>query len=318
MDILRYEKMFSSKGFVNIVGIDEAGRGPLAGPVVAVALNWGNADIIDGIKDSKKISEKKRLVLFDKILDKALDIGIGIVHEDKIDEINILEATYLAMRKAVGSLKNKPDLLLVDGNGADIHHIKQKNIIKGDSLSYTIACASIIAKVTRDLMMLQYSKIFPQYGFEKHKGYGTKFHIQMIKENFSCPIHRKSFNPISNYLPQLKRFKEKNQIRLLGFQIVASQMIKNNFQILLFDDIYDMVISRGDLLILSSINVLINKKTINSKIPLIRVNFDSKIKKSLIELSLESFKKLRIDSVDIKFLKNGPKITIKKGESHDI
>lgn len=318
MDILRYEKMFSSKGFVNIVGIDEAGRGPLAGPVVAVALNWGNADIIDGIKDSKKISEKKRLVLFDKILDKALDIGIGIVHEDKIDEINILEATYLAMRKAVGSLKNKPDLLLVDGNRADIHHIKQKNIIKGDSLSYTIACASIIAKVTRDLMMLQYSKIFPQYGFEKHKGYGTKFHIQMIKENFSCPIHRKSFNPISNYLPQLKRFKEKNQIRLLGFQIVASQMIKNNFQILLFDDIYDMVISRGDLLILSSINVLINKKTINSKIPLIRVNFDSKIKKSLIELSLESFKKLRIDSVDIKFLKNGPKITIKKGESHDI
>ena len=310
--------MFSSKGFSNIVGIDEAGRGPLAGPVVAVALNWGNANIIDGIKDSKKISEKKRLILFDKILDNALDIGIGIVHENKIDEINILEATYLAMRKAVGSLKKKPDLLLVDGNRADIHHIKQKNIIKGDSLSYTIACASIIAKVTRDLMMIQYSKIFPQYGFEKHKGYGTKFHMQMIKENFSCPIHRKSFRPISNYLPQLKRFKENNQIRLLGFQIVASQMIKNNFQIVLFNDIYDMVLSRGDLLVLSSVNVLIGKKTINSKIPLIGVNFDSKIKKSLIELSLDSFKKLRMDSVDIKFLKTSPRITIKKGESYDI
>jgi ribonuclease HII len=318
MDILRYEKMFTSKGFSNIVGIDEAGRGPLAGPVVAVALNWGDADIIDGIKDSKKLSEKKRLVLFDKILDSALDIGIGIVHEHKIDEINILEATYLAMRKAVGSLKNKPDLLLVDGNRADIHHIKQKNIIKGDSLSYTIACASIIAKVTRDLMMIQYSKIFPEYGFEKHKGYGTKFHIKMIKEKFSCPIHRKSFKPISNYLPQLKRFKENNQMRLLGFQITACYMIKNNFQIILFNDIYDIILSKGNLLILSSVNILIGKKTINSKIPLNGVNFDCKIKKSLVELNLDSFKRLRIDFVEIKFLKTGPEINIKKGKLYDI
>ncbi len=318
MDILKYEKSFLSKGYTNIVGIDEAGRGPLAGPVVAVALNWGDVPIIDGIKDSKKISEKKRLILFHQILDQALDVGIGIVHEDKIDEINILEATYLAMRKAVGSLKYKPGLLLVDGNRADIHHIEQKNIIKGDSLSYTIACASIIAKVTRDLMMIEYSKIFPDYRFEKHKGYGTKFHMDMIKEKFACPIHRKSFKPISNYLPQLKNFKENNKIRLLGIQMVASYMVKNNFKILLIDGMYDMAVFKQDILILSSINILLGEKTINSKIPLNRVNFDSVIKKYLVEIDLESFKQLRIDSIDIKLLKNGPKINIKKGELYDI
>ena len=318
MDILKYEKMFSSKGYTNIVGIDEAGRGPLAGPVVAVALNWGDADIIDGVKDSKKISEKKRLILFDQIVEKALDIGIGIVHEEKIDEINILQATYLAMRKAVGGLHYKPDLLLVDGNRADIHHIEQKNIIKGDSLSYTIACASIIAKVTRDSMMVEYSKIFPDYRFEKHKGYGTKFHLDMIKDKFACPIHRKSFKPISNYLPQLKHFKENNQIRLLGIQMVASYMVKNHFKILLINDKYDIVAFKNDMLTLSCVNTLVGTKTINSKIPVNGVNFDSVIRKSLVEIGIDSFKHLRIDSVYIKLLKNGPKITIEKGELYDI
>ena len=318
MDILKYEKMYFSKGFKNIVGIDEAGRGPLAGPVVAVALNWGDADIIEGVKDSKKISEKKRLILFDKIMDNALDVGIGIVHEDKIDEINILESTYLAMRKAVGRLKIKPDLLLVDGNRADIHHVEQKNIIKGDSLSYTIACASIIAKVTRDLMMIEYAKIFPDYKFQNHKGYGTKFHVETIKKKFACPIHRKSFKPISDYLPQLKNFKEDQKIALLGIQMVGSYLVKNHFNILLINDRYDMVVSKENILVLLSIDVSIGKKTINSKIPLNGVNFDSKIKQSLIELNLNLFKKLRISTVDITFLKNGSEINIKKGKIYDI
>lgn len=318
MDILKYEKIFFSQGFKNIAGIDEAGRGPLAGPVVAVALNWGSADIIEGVKDSKKISKKKRLILFDEIMNNASDIGVGIVHEDKIDEINILQATYLAMRKAIGCLKIKPDLLLVDGNRADIHHIKQKNLIKGDSLSYSIACASIIAKVTRDLIMIDYGKIFPKYGFEKHKGYGTKFHIEMIKENFSCPIHRRSFRPIKEYLPKLKNFKTNDKIKLLGFQIAASFMVKNNFKILLFNDKYDLMISKENKLIVSFINVLIDKKTIDSKIPLNRVNLNREIKKSLTELSLDSFAQLRIDVIDIKLLKTGPKINIKKGELYDI
>ena len=162
--------------------------------------------MIDGIKDSKKISEKKRKILYKEIIDNAKDIGVGVVHETQIDEINILQSTYLAMRKAIGKLSTKPDLLLIDGNRADIKHIKQKNIIKGDSLSYTIACASIIAKVTRDKLMIEYANIFPEYNFDKHKGYGTKFHLKMIKKYRSTPIHRKSFKPISQYLPKVKDF----------------------------------------------------------------------------------------------------------------
>ena len=138
MDILKYEKSYQSKGYNNIVGIDEAGRGPLAGPVVAVSLNWGDTPLIEGVKDSKKISEKKRLKLYDLIIENALDIGIGIGHEKKIDEINILQATYLAMKISIGKLKLKPDILLIDGKRADIHHIEQKNIIKGDSFGSII------------------------------------------------------------------------------------------------------------------------------------------------------------------------------------
>ena len=316
MDILKYEKSFQSQGYKNIVGIDEAGRGPLAGPVVAVALNWGDNEIIDGIRDSKKISEKKRLTLFKSITKQAFDIGIGIVHENDIDRINILQSTYLAMRKAIGSLKVQPDLILVDGNRADIKHVKQKNIIKGDSLSYSIACASIIAKVTRDLMMIQYSKIFPKYGFEKHKGYGTKFHIQMIQTFFSCPIHRKSFNPVSNHLPSLKYY-DNQKLQVLGTQIAASFMIKKGFNVILFKDTYDLVVSDKKILVILSVRILINKKTIDSKSPLNSINFDQEIRNFLVALNLNHFKYFRIDSVDVVFLKEGPKINIKEGKLYE-
>ena len=236
MDILKYEKSFKNKGYHQIVGIDEAGRGPLAGPVVAAAVNWGKNTTIEGVKDSKKISEKKRLVLFEKIQNEALDIGVGIVHEKQIDKLNILQATYLAMRMAIGSLKIKPDLLLIDGNKADIHHIDQKNIIKGDSLSYSIACASIIAKVTRDSIMYDYDKVFPDYRFKNHKGYGTKFHIEALKNILSSPIHRKSFKPINLYLPTIKSYQDSNSFLLLGKQLIASDMIKNNYQIINFNE----------------------------------------------------------------------------------
>ena len=318
MDILKYENFFATKGYKNIVGIDEAGRGPLAGPVVAVALNWGNKDIIDGVNDSKKISEKKRLLLFDQIIENALEIGIGIVHEEKIDQINILQATYLAMRTAVEKLTIRPDMLLVDGNKADIKNFEQKNIIKGDSLSYSIACASIIAKVTRDKLMIQYDKIFPDYGFCKHKGYGTKKHLKAIKKSYACPIHRKSFRPIIDYLPNLKIFKNNNQVRLLASQIVSVYLIKKNYKIISFNDKYDLLLYSDKLIVFSSINILINDKIINSKNPLNGVNFNYEIKNFIDELGIRPFNKFRLDSIDITFRKTGPDILIKKGVLNEI
>ena len=317
MDILKYEKLYQFQGYNRIVGIDEAGRGPLAGPVVAVALFWGNSKIIDDVRDSKKISEKKRLVLFDEIISKASDIGIGIVHENEIDKINILQATYLAMRKAVGSLKIKPELLLVDGNKADIKHIKQKNIIKGDSLSYSIACASIIAKVSRDLIMIEYSKVFLGYGFEKHKGYGTKLHVNMIETLFSSPIHRKTFKPVKYYLPTLKNYDTDTKIHFLAKQLTASFMIKKGFKIKMFNSIYDVMVSDQNKLIIISVSLLIAGKTIDSKSDINGVNFNKEIAQSLFEYKLEDFKFFRKDSAHISFFKGGPKLDIKKGQLHE-
>ena len=317
MDILKYENHFRNKGYSQIVGIDEAGRGPLAGPVVAVAVNWNKDTIIEGIKDSKKISEKKRLSLFELINDQALDIGIGIVYEDKIDELNILQATYLAMRMAIGNLKIKPELLLVDGNKADLHHIEQKNIIKGDSLSYSIACASIIAKVTRDLIMYDYDKVFPGYGFKNHKGYGTKFHIEAIKSKLSCPIHRKSFKPINSYLPSIKDYENNDSLDLLGKQLVASYMIKKDYKIIVFNNTYDLIVLKNKIIMIAHINVLLNNKTINSKIEPNKLNFNDNMKTFLSTLEI-NFNQCRLNQININLLKSGSKINIERGITYDV
>ncbi|MFR5601618.1 MAG: ribonuclease HII [Lachnospiraceae bacterium] len=176
-----------------ICGIDEAGRGPLAGPVVAGAVILPQDCRILYLNDSKKVSEKRRDALYDEIREKAISFGIGIVGPERIDEINILQATYEAMRAAISQLSVTPDLLLNDAvtiPGVDIGQIP---IIKGDAKSVSIAAASILAKVTRDRMMAEYDVIFPEYGFAKHKGYGTKAHIQAIMESGPCPIHRRTF-----------------------------------------------------------------------------------------------------------------------------
>lgn len=181
-----------------ICGIDEAGRGPLAGPVVAGAVVLPKNSKILYINDSKKLSEKKRNELYDVIYKEAISVGVGIASPLRIDEINILQATYEAMREAIQKLSIKPDILLNDAVTIPGIDITQIPIIKGDAKSITIGAASIIAKVTRDRMMQEYSEIFPDYGFEKHKGYGTAVHIQAIKEFGPCPIHRQSF--IKNFL----------------------------------------------------------------------------------------------------------------------
>ena len=192
---LQYETAFLKKGCQYIVGVDEVGRGPLAGPVVcaAVIMPLDEGSIIEGIDDSKKLSEKKRELLAEKIKQTALAYTIIETDEKTIDEINILEATKLGMKRAVESLSLSPDVVLTDGNMTLDIAYPQHSIVKGDSLSYSIGAASIIAKVHRDHLMDEYAKSYPQYAFVKNKGYGTAEHINAIKEYGLCPIHRRTF-----------------------------------------------------------------------------------------------------------------------------
>ena len=188
-----YEKNAYLQGFHYIAGIDEAGRGPLAGPVVAACVMLPEACLIEGVNDSKKLSAPKRENLYDMIVEKAISIGIGIVDEKCIDEVNILNATKLAMKNAINQIKPQPDILLIDAVRLNDVEIPQLPIIKGDALSISIAAASIIAKVTRDRLIDEADCTYPHYGFKKHKGYGTEEHINAIKKYGICPIHRVSF-----------------------------------------------------------------------------------------------------------------------------
>ena len=230
--MLEFEQKHWSSGKEHIAGIDEAGRGPLAGPVVSASVILPQDVELPEVTDSKKVSEKKRERLYDEIYNTALSIGVGISHEEEIDENNILQATYQAMRQSIGNLSVHPDILLVDGNKADIKHYEQENIIDGDQKSLSIAAASIIAKVTRDRMMRQYDIIFSEYGFAKHKGYGTKQHLEAIQNNKATPIHRKSFNPVSQYLPSFAYYKRNRLIEKLGEQLVACKMVRSGYEIL--------------------------------------------------------------------------------------
>ncbi len=193
---LEIEHKLWTEGNELIAGVDEAGRGPLAGPVVAAAVIFPKEIFIEDVDDSKKVSAKKRELLFDLIMGKAISVGIGIIDHNTIDEINILKSAMLAMRNALNNLRVKPDYVIVDGNSFKHENLPFQNIIGGDSKSFTIASASIIAKVTRDKIMSEYDNEFPQYGFSKHKGYGTKRHIEAIRKYGLCAIHRKSFHSV--------------------------------------------------------------------------------------------------------------------------
>lgn len=182
-----------------ICGIDEAGRGPLAGPVVVASVIMPKESMIEGVNDSKKISESKREQLYEKIIEEAVSYGVGIIDQKEIDKINILNATKKGLTNSLKELTVKPDIILVDAlTGIDTLKIPYKSIIKGDAKAYSISAASIIAKVTRDRIMREWDKIYPQYGFAKHKGYGTSAHITAIKENGICPLHRLSF--VKNFI----------------------------------------------------------------------------------------------------------------------
>ncbi len=196
MDLYHYDKSFRGKGFRCIAGIDEAGRGPLAGPVVASAVVLPSMKRIRGLRDSKKVPEKERAALFMDVLCDAFDIGVGIVDAGTIDRINILRATRLAMEIAVRDLSSAPDLLLIDALRLPSLKIEQVSIVKGESRSASIAAASIVAKVVRDGIMVEYDGIYPEYGFGRHKGYSTREHIEKISLHGPCPIHRKSFEKV--------------------------------------------------------------------------------------------------------------------------
>ena len=188
------EEDLHKKGFEKICGIDEAGRGPLAGPVVVAGVIMPKGSLIEGVNDSKKVSEKKRELLYDKILDEAISYSVAIIGQDIIDEINILNATKKGVTTVIEGLDIKPNLIIIDAlEHVDTKGIPYESIVKGDAKCYSIAAASIIAKVTRDRIMREWDKVYPQYGFAKHKGYGTANHIAAIKKCGLCPIHRRSF-----------------------------------------------------------------------------------------------------------------------------
>jgi ribonuclease HII len=202
--LLSFENQYRTR-FARMAGVDEAGRGAWAGPVVAAAVIFEPSHFIDGIDDSKKLTPKKRDQLFDVILRECVSYGVGVIPHDVIDAINIWEATQKAMNAAIAALSPQPDFLLIDGAWRIKNPIEQVAIIDGDALSHSIAAASIVAKVTRDRLMAELSKTYPAYGFEKHKGYGTKIHRESLNANGCSPIHRRSYAPVAEVLKETTR-----------------------------------------------------------------------------------------------------------------
>ncbi|MEW6417315.1 MAG: ribonuclease HII [Nitrospirota bacterium] len=206
MDIYRYDESLRKKGFLRIAGIDEAGRGTLAGPVVAAAVIMPEGIKIERLRDSKRVPEKEREILFHKIQGLSVDIGIGIVSHEEIDRLNILKATRLSMKLAVENLSITPDILIIDAVSLPSIPIKQLSPVKGESISASVAAASIVAKFTRDKIMLDYHSQYPNYNFKKNKGYSTREHLNMLQLYGPCPIHRKTFQGVMSLeLPLLFR-----------------------------------------------------------------------------------------------------------------
>ena len=201
--MLHFETTARRQGFLTIAGVDEAGRGPLAGPVVASAVILPEGLVIPGVNDSKKLTEAVRNKLYDRIMSEAVSVGVGISDSLTVDRINILQATLRAMESAVKLLTSCPDCLLIDGISKTSLDIHQKTIKKGDSLSQSIAAASIVAKVTRDRIMEEYDRQYPQYGFARHKGYGSASHLAAIAEFAPCPIHRYTFRGVREHSVQV-------------------------------------------------------------------------------------------------------------------
>ena len=266
-----------------IAGVDEAGRGPLAGPVVAAAVILPNNHKIEGLADSKKLTPKKREKLFDQI--KAVSqVGIGIVSHKTIDRINILQGTFKAMRKALGRLSKKPEKALIDGFPLPDQVIKNEGIIGGDSKIESISAASIVAKVTRDQIMKNMDPIFPEFGFSQHKGYGTKQHMEALKKFKATPIHRKTFRPVKENMPNIRWLKSSKLIGKLGEQLVALKYLNDGFQIVKMNHICSHY---------GEINIITEK---NDQLIFIEVKTSTKDQKTGLDLKLDQSKLQKLKS----------------------
>ena len=213
-----------------VAGVDEVGRGPLAGPVIACAVILPKDHSIKGLKDSKKLSKKRREALFPIIQEQAISIGIGESDVKSIDKHNIREASFIAMKNALEKLDPKPEKALIDGEALRNYFIPNEGIVGGDDKIDSIKAASIIAKVTRDKIMKEYSFIFPEYGFENNSGYGTKFHMEALKEYKATPIHRKSFKPVAKQMPSFNWLIENDKIEWIGMKLAALYLKKNGYK----------------------------------------------------------------------------------------
>lgn len=292
-------------------GVDEAGRGPLAGPVVASAVILPDDHSIKGLRDSKKLTPKKRELLFREIHESASAIGVGIVDEKEIDATNILKATHKAMQIALGKLGMRPDKALIDGYALPNQVIPNEGVIGGDNKVDSIRAASIIAKVTRDRIMEQYDIVFPEYGFAKHKGYGTKQHIESLIRYKASPVHRKTFRPVSEHLPTMEWFRKNRFVGSLGERLAAMYLIKNDYVIremnircLPYGEI-DIVAEKDDTIIFIEVKT-ISKKSIGTpeeKVSEIKLEkLEKAIQKYMIDKDIQT--DIRLDAITV-ILKKG-------------
>ena len=298
-----------------IAGVDEVGRGPLAGPVVAAAVILPKNHTIEGLRDSKKISKKRRESLFPLIYEQAIDIGTGEVDVKTIDKINIREATFKAMKMALDDLSTIPDRALIDGHPLNDQSIPNEGIIGGDDKVDSIKAASIIAKVTRDRIMKEYSIIFPEYGFENHSGYGTKFHIEALEKYRATPIHRRSFKPVKNLMPTFKWLVDHDRISWMGKKLAALHLKKSGMSVMDLDwegisnNSIDIVAKDNDHLIFVDVNTYYKNQD-----DLKKDNEVDRLKKTMLpamnlylsdKLAVSNF---RIDSISVILRSNNPEI----------
>ena len=298
-----------------IAGVDEVGRGPLAGPVVAAAVILPKDHTIEGLRDSKKISKKRRESLFPLIYEQAIDIGTGEVDVKTIDKINIREATFKAMKMALDDLSTIPDRALIDGHPLNDQSIPNEGIIGGDDKVDSIKAASIIAKVTRDSIMKEYSIIFPEYGFENHSGYGTKIHIEALEKYRATPIHRRSFKPVKNLMPTFKWLVDHDRISWMGKKLAALHLKKSGMSVMDLDwegisnNSIDIVAKDNDHLIFVDVNTYYKNQD-----DLKKDNEVDRLKKTMLpamnlylsdKLAVSNF---RIDSISVILSSNNPEI----------